>query len=79
MTRFYRTRVLVDILSEDNPVGDGLSLAQIGYEIDEGGCVGTLEVAITEELTGLEVARRLTAMGSEPGFFRLDAEGNELS
>jgi len=74
---FYRTVLKVEILSE-TPYNE-TSLDQVAHDITEGEQVGkiTTEIA-SEELNGKEAAAALSDAGSEPGFFMLDKNGNDV-
>jgi hypothetical protein len=76
MTKFYKTRIIVEVLSEDTPLSDGMTLSEIDYAITEGDCVGVHSIESVTELTGKEVADELYAFGSTPDFFMLDDNGN---
>jgi len=76
--KFYRTVVSIEILSEDEPYGDGRTLEDIGYAITEGHCSGKITTASEAEVTAPEMAKLLVAQGSDPEFFQLDENGNEV-
>jgi hypothetical protein len=77
--KFYRTVIQVEILSEDKIDTDGMSLAQIGYEIVEGDWSGRVTTVSAETLDGPAMAKALQAQDSDPEFFFLDELGNEFS
>lgn len=72
--RYYETMVQVRVLSEDEPVGD-MDLGMLNEAITSGDCVGRVTTTQVLSIDGPTAARRLIEMGSEPGFFRLDADG----
>lgn len=74
---FHRTVWTVEVLS-DEPLATGLDLADIDYAITEGHCSGEYHVTHTEVLTGLEMAEALQHQGSDPEFFGLDIDGNQV-
>lgn len=74
---YYRTPVTITVLSE-GPLDEEMSPAEIAYAIDEGDCVGTVEFGTSEKLSGKAMAEALTAAGSEPEFFQLDPDGDQL-
>lgn len=78
LRKFFRTIVKIEILSEDEPVGDGVSLEEINYAITEGHCSGRISVDCQEQVTARLMARLLLAQGSDPEFMMLDSEGNEI-
>lgn len=73
---FYRYVYRLEMLSEEPR--PALSLADIAYEIHDGGCVGSFAEEAVEEVNGYEMAQLLLEFGSEPGFFQLDEQGNEV-
>lgn len=78
MTRkYFLTTYTIKVLSEDRHVED-FSPAEVAEVIDTGDCVGVTETS-SELIDGKRAAELLTEFGSEPGFFRLDDEGNELN
>ena len=78
MTKYFKTKVTIEILSEENAVGDGLTLDEINYEITQGHCSGKITTEEQTEVTSKEMAKLLQGQGSDPEFFQLDADGNEL-
>lgn len=74
--KFYRTVFTVEVLSEE-PFGDGVDLVDLKYMINEGDCSGCIRQSDPEELDGLRAARALEKQHSDPGFFRLDEDGND--
>jgi len=76
--KFFKTVLKVEILSENKPIDDTLSLSEIAYEITEGGCSGKVETEMAVKLSGKEMAQALQAQASDPEFFQLDEEGNDL-
>jgi hypothetical protein len=73
---FYKTKIVVEVLSETpyNPE----SLSEIDYDITEGGNTGVWNVVETMELNGAAVARELIMQGSDPEYFRVDQDGIDL-
>lgn len=74
---FWRTVLKVEVLSEDKPLTDA-SLAEIEYAITDGDCSGVVRVESVKELSPKQAAKALVAQGSDPEFFLLDEEGNEI-
>lgn len=73
---FFRTVVLVTVLSEDHePEFD--DLGELARMIEQGPLVGDMTVVEPRKLSGREMADALYAARSEPGFFGLDDEGND--
>ena len=71
---FHKTIVTVTVLSEAPLVYD--DIGHLKRLIDWGSCVGTVEDTSREQITAKQCADALYAMGSEPGFFMLDDDGN---
>ena len=77
--KFYRRVIQFEILSEE-PLDDSISLETIAYEVDQGSWSGQfLDDVINERVAPATMADLLYSQGSEPGFFQLDDEGNDLS
>jgi len=74
---FYRTVLTVEVLSEE-PIDDGLSLADIAREGAEGSFSLVVTTQATEAVSGVTMAQLLAAQGSDPGFFMLDDAGCRL-
>lgn len=74
--KFYRTVISVEVLSEEpyNPE----SLEGIAHDIIEGDCSGRWNVVSSKEVDGVEMAQLLYEQASEPAFFQLDDDGNDL-
>lgn len=79
--KFYRTVYQVEILSEEKfDESGGLSLTDIDEEITIGHSSGrVIKLIDNEEKTGIEMAKLLQGQGSDPEFFQLDKEGNDLN
>lgn len=78
MRKFYKQVIRVEILVEDAPY-QPMALDDVVYEITEGGSSGTVTWEDPIELDGPGAAKALMEQGSDPGFFRLDEDGNDLS
>ncbi len=80
--KFYRTIIQVEVLSEEPyslASGDAQNvLEQVGYDIIEGHCCGTIDVVESEEVDGLIMAKLLEAHHSDPEFFGLTPEGEDI-
>lgn len=77
MRKFYKTVIEVVVLSEDEPYSCN-DLAMLEYDITEGHFSGVWEVKSSEELSPEEAAKALLAQGSDPEFFRLSQDGENL-
>jgi hypothetical protein len=76
--KFYRTVVTVEILSED-PFDGTQDLEYIDWAITDGDCSGRKTVTVDNaELDGLAAAALLVAQGSDPEFFGLTEEGEDV-
>ena len=75
--KFYKTLITVEVLSED-PIPVGMTLEQIAHEAIHGdysmNIIGNDEV----ELNGKQAADHLYDQGSDPVFFRIDGDGNDV-
>lgn len=74
---FYETVIEVHVLSEDGPY-DCDSLEELHTDIHSGPCVGKFSVTQSKPLTGKQMAKRLSDLGSQPEFFQLDDDGKPL-
>ena len=75
--KFYKTVIQIEILTEDLPYESG-DLYDMASDTDTGECVGITRILRWDELTGRQMAAALYTAGSEPGFFRLDGQGQEI-
>lgn len=75
---FYRTRVSIDVLSE-GPLPRDMDLPELHRAISEGPCVGGSVEFVMRKISPKEAAAALSAFGSDPSFFDLDADGNSLA
>lgn len=75
--KFYKTTITLEVLSEE-PIPNWMDTQAIVYEAQEGGfsmaTVGNVEV----ELDGKQAANELTSQGSEPEFFGLTEDGEDV-
>lgn len=75
--KFYRTIIQIEILSDEPYEGDTLDMVQ--YDITEGHCSGQIsDVVRNEEQDGKAMAKLLEEQRSDPEFFQLDSDGNDL-
>lgn len=74
--KYFRTVVEIEILSEDEPWHGEVS--ELHRDIVHGDCSGTMKIKSNDEVTPNRMAQLLLAQGSDPGFFQLDADGNEV-
>jgi len=78
MAKFYRTIIQVEVLSEGGPVPEGMSLADIDYQITDGDWSGDTVIKKAEEVSGEEMSKLLMKQGSDPSFFGLDEKGKPV-
>ena len=75
--KFYKRTVTLEILSEE-PIPPGMDIANVIFEAQNGDYsmreFGEKEV----ELNGKEAAEALRNQDSDPSFFRLTDDGNDL-
>ena len=74
--KFFKTVIRMTILSEDAPVFG--SLAEIERAVDDGDLVGQVSVLKQIQISPRATARALSRYGSEPGFFQLKGNGEDL-
>ncbi len=75
--KFFKTVLTVEVLSDESPL-EWDSLADVSYAITDGDCSGKITNEAVTKLSGPEAAKALQDQGSEPEFFRLDEDGNDL-
>lgn len=75
--KFYKTQIIITVLSEGTPY-EPAYLSTIHEDITSGDCSGQWDTLKPEELNGKQAADALVAQDSDPGFFNLDDEGNDL-
>ena len=80
--KFYKTTLRMVVLSEE-PIPPDMTVDEILEEADSGDYVAgasSMEEAdrVEQVLDGKQIGRELIAIGSEPGFFQLDDEGNDI-
>lgn len=74
--KFYKTVLTVEVLSEE-PF-DCNDLAQVHYAITQGDCSGVMNRGGSRKISARTMAKALLKQGSDPEFFGLDEEGNDL-
>lgn len=75
----YKTVISYTILSEE-PYND-MSLSEIEDECSTGRFIGGEFTAtiLNQELIGKNAVNKITELGSDPEFFQMDSEGNDIS
>ena len=74
---FFVTTITVKVLSENYPVITDVDLHDLARQVDEGDWVLHSQEGSQEQVTPQKMAELLGDAGSEPGFFRLDDDGND--
>lgn len=74
--KIYKTFIVVEVLSEESY--DETDLTQVAHDITEGDCSGQVFIKEKIELERIEAARAIEEQGSDPAFFGLDENGEEL-
>lgn len=75
--KFYRSVFTVEVLSEA-PLPSDLRLSEVAFQICDGDWSGHTDEDLNQEVDGPQMAKLLEAQGSEPGFFQLDENGNDV-
>jgi hypothetical protein len=76
--KFSRRVFKFEVLSEE-PLDGDFTLADLDAMTGTGDCVGQfLDDDGNETLDGAQMANALSAAGSEPGFFQLDDNGDDI-
>ena len=78
--KIYRTVIHFEVLSDEPNATEGKSLEAIGYETTKGdlsGCFLDSEI-VDEELTEKKAVDAIIGQGSDPEFFGIDENGNEI-
>ena len=65
--KYYRTVFKIEVLS-DEPIGPGIGLEDIAYEISEGHCSGMFLDEEVEECNEERIIELLKKQGSDPSF-----------
>ena len=75
----YKCEVLVDNAAVAESMSMGLwRMDEVAHEIENGGSSGSFGVESVEEVDGPTMAKLLMEQGSDPEFFQLDEEGNDI-
>lgn len=77
--KIYKTVISYTILSEE-PYTD-ITLAEIETECSEGRFIGGefTTTILNQELVGKNAVTAISNLGSDPEFFMMDCEGNDIS
>jgi len=74
--KFHRHVYMVEVLSEEEL--PSMSLEGLAYEINEGHCSGQFMETFHQEVGGPCMAKLLQEQGSDPEFFQLSSEGDDI-
>jgi len=75
--KFYKNRIIVEVLSEDEPLDSNLDMTEVVHAYTEGDCSGQVTWEDPVLLTPAEAAKALEDQGSDPSFFQLTSDGKE--
>ena len=74
--KFYKTVIKVTVLSEESFTYN--NLADVHNAITNGDCSGAHSTVSVAELSGKDVVKALQAQGSDPCFFQLKEDGEDI-
>jgi hypothetical protein len=74
--KFYRTVFTVEVLSEEEP--EPVDLEVLNQQITDGPWSGVVTKGKSEEIGGARMAELLQEQGSDPGFFELTDDGEDV-
>ncbi len=69
MNKFYKTNIMITVLTQDYPVSPNTPIEVVVREITDGDWSGVVEITETVELSEQEMATALLDQGSDPEFF----------
>lgn len=76
--KIYKSVLRVEILSEE-PIKDCVELNGVHWQITNGDWSGAMDwESHNAELVGKEGAKALMDQGSDPEFFQMDEDGNDI-
>lgn len=74
----YKTVIMVEVLSEE-PIDSSMSLDQIEEECNTGSFSGMHSIVVSNKpIKGLNAVKEMRKQGSDPDFFQMDENGNEI-
>jgi hypothetical protein len=74
--KFHRTVYQIEVLSEE-PMPD-ISLNDLAYEIIDGHCSGVFSEVSSDVVNATQIVALLKNQGSDPEFFMLDKNGEDV-
>ena len=76
--KLYKSVLKIEVLSEE-PLPDDVTLNTTQYEINQGDWSGLIEWDYKNaEIVGAEAVNAVQNQGSDPEFFQMDEDGNEM-
>ena len=76
--KIYRTIIQLTVLSEE-PLHEGMGIDEIDANCEDGDFCGKADwIKVNEEVIGKEAADAVKDTGSDPEFFQMDDDGNEI-
>jgi hypothetical protein len=75
--KLYKTVIQIEVLSEE-PIPDGMSIEEIANEAMDGGYSMVSGIKSSKVIEGKRAANAAHAQGSDPDFFGMDENGNEI-
>lgn len=76
--KFYKKTIVIEVLSEDTPF-DFTNMESLGWALTSVDLSGSVVKEEVQELSGEQAATALLEQGSDPEFFNIDKDGNDLN
>jgi len=76
--KFHKTVLTVTVLSEE-PISPDIDLADVAHEIIEGDWSGDWGITEAQEVDAKTIAKLLREQGSDPEFFGINDEGDDVN
>lgn len=77
--KIYKTRIVVEVLHEDEDRYEHVShLSSVAWDIEDGEFSGIWWPDSCVPLEGKDAVEEILNQGSDPEFFRMDDDGNEI-
>ena len=81
--KFYRVVYTCEVLTDDKKIFDTMyngfwRMDEVASEIESGDCSGNFYVKSAQEVTPKKMVKLLQDQGSDPEFFSLDEDGNDI-
>ena len=78
MTKFYKTILKVEIISDEHYNIADMTLSDIADHMIHGGFAGDWNVEERQTISHQDCANRLLKMNCDPEFMGIDEDGNEI-